>query len=222
MELCQSKKGIGIMNKTVLTLVLLSFVYHYCIAQIPVQVFGGNKAIEYNFLWYKDIDNKGKVNLFNFTFFTVDYQDLSRNTYEIYQVATYNFTKNWGLASGGRFTSGQFVPQIAISYQLETNDLYLNIFPTVQYLSNQQQVGYSLFGLLFYKPKINDNWKMFNQLAFEPLFNSKEHIYSYQQIRIGLGYKESFQFGIGVNLEQIGITNSTSSNLGFFIRKELN
>lgn len=210
------------MNKTVLTLVLLPFVYHYCIAQIPVQVFGGNKAIEYNFLWYKDIDNKGKVNLFNFTFFTIDYQDLSRNTYEIYQVATYNFTKNWGLASGGRFTSGQFVPQIAISYQLEANDLYLNIFPTVQYLSNQQQVGYSLFGLLFYKPKINDNWKMFNQLAFEPLFNSKEHIYSYQQIRIGLGYKESFQFGIGVNLEQIGITNSTSSNLGFFIRKELN
>jgi len=210
------------MNKTILTLVLQVFAYHYCIAQIPVQVFGGNKAIEYNFLWYKDIDNIGKVNLFNFTFFTIDYQDQSRNAYEIYQVATYNFTKNWGLASGGRFTSGQFAPQIAISYQLETKNLYLNIFPTVQYLSNQQQVGYSLFALLFYKPQINNTWKLFNQLAFEPLFHSKEHIYSYQQIRVGLEYKQLFQFGIGVNLDQLGKSFETRQNYGVFIRKELN
>lgn len=98
------------MNKFFLTLVLLSFTYHYCIAQISVQVFGGNKTIEYNFLWYKDINNKTKVNLFNFTFFTIDYQDQSRNANEIYQVATYNFTENWGLAGDGRFTSGQFSP----------------------------------------------------------------------------------------------------------------
>lgn len=210
------------MNKNILVIGFLIFTYRYSLAQLPVQVFGGNKAIEYNFLWYKGIDKKGKVNLFNFTFFTIDYQDKSRNAYEIYQVATYNFTKNWGLAGGGRFTSGQFAPQIAISYQLETKDLYLNIFPTVQYLSNQQQVGYSLFGLLFYKPKINETWKMFNQLAFEPLFNTKEHIYSYQQIRIGLEYKELFQFGLGVNLEQTGAKFETRHNFGVFIRKELN
>jgi len=210
------------MNKNILVIGLLIFTYQSSLAQLPVQVFGGNKAIEYNFLWYKDIDKKGKVNLFNFTFFTIDYQDKNRNAYEIYQVATYNFTKNWGLAGGGRFTSGQFAPQIAISYQLETKDLYLNIFPTVQYLSNQQQVGYSLFGLLFYKPKINETWKMFNQLAFEPLFNDKEHIYSYQQIRIGLEYKELFQFGLGLNSEQTGAKFETRHSFGVFIRKELN
>jgi hypothetical protein len=210
------------MNKNILVVGLLTFTYQCSLAQLPIQVFGGNKAIEYDFLWYKDIDKKGKVNLFNFTFFTIDYQDKNRNAYEIYQVATYNFTKNGGLAGGGRFTSGEFAPQIAISYQLETKDLYLNIFPTVQYLSNQQQVGYSLFGLLFYKPKINETWKMFNQLAFEPFFNAKEHIYSYQQIRVGLEYKELFQFGLGVNLEQTGAKFETRQNFGVFIRKELN
>ena len=210
------------MIKSIFSSVLLTLTYYCCVAQIPVQVFGGNNAIEYNFLWYKDIDKKGKVNLFNFTFFTIDYEDPSKNAYEIYQVATYNFTKNWGLAGGGRFTSGQFAPQIAISYQLETKDLYLNLFPTVQYLSNQHQVGYSLFGLLFYKPPINDTWTMFNQLAFEPLFNSKEHIYSYQQVRVGLSYKELFQFGLGVNFEQFGNRFETRQNYGVFIRKELN
>lgn len=210
------------MNKAFLTLLLLLFADHYSIAQIPLQVFGGNKGIEYNFLWDKDIDKKGRVNLFNFTFFTIDYKDQGRNAYEIYQVATYNFTRNWGLAGGGRFTGGQFAPQIAISYQLETKDLYLNIFPTVQYLSNQHQVGYSLFGLVFYRPKINNTWKMFNQFVFEPLFDSKKHIYSYQQIRVGLDYKESFQFGIGVNLEQSGSSFVTRQSYGIFIRKELN
>jgi hypothetical protein len=216
------KKELVKMNKLGLTLGLLTLVFEFSFAQLPVQLFGGNKGIEYNFLWYKDINKNGKVSLFNFTFFTVDYKDQSKNAYEIYQVATYNFTKNWGLASGGRFTGGQFAPQIAVSYQLETKDLYLNIFPTIQYFSNQQQVGYSLFGLLFYKPKINDTWKMFNQVAFEPLFNAKGHIYSYQQIRVGLEYKELFQFGLGLNLEQIGKNFESRQNFGVFIRKELN
>ena len=201
----------------------LIFVFHgRSFAQLPVQVFGGHKAIEYNFLWYKDLGKSGKVSLFNFTFFTIDYKDERKNAYEIYQVATYNFTKNWGLASGGRFTGGQFIPQIAVSYQVETKDLYLNIFPTVQYLSNAQQIGYSLFGLLFYKPRINNTWRMFNQLAFEPLFNSKNHIYSYQQIRVGLEYNELFQFGLGINLEQVGMKFITRNNIGVFLRKELN
>lgn len=210
------------MNKLILILVWVTVIVEYSFAQLPVQVFGGSKAIEYNFLWYKDIDQNGRVSLFNFTFFTIDYQDQSKNTYEIYQVATYNFTKNWGLASGGRFTNGRFAPQMAVSYQLEKKDLYINIFPTVQYLSSQQPIGYSLFGLLFYKPKINDAWKMFNQLTFEPLFDSNEHIYSYQQIRVGLEYKELFQFGLGLNLEQAGRNFETKQNFGVFIRKEFN
>lgn len=62
---------------------------------------------------------------------------------------------------------------------------------------------------------------MFNQLAFEPLFSSKEHIYSYQQIRVGLDYKELLQFGLGINLEQTSRNFETGQNIGVFIRKEL-
>jgi len=193
------------------------------LAQIPVQVFGGHKALEYNFLWYKDVDARGKWSLFNFTFFTIDYQDKSQNTYEIYQVATYNFTKNWGLASGGRFSEGQFVPQLAISYQLESKDLYLNLFPSLQYFTDGQALAYSLFGLVFYRPPLNDTWKIFSQLAFEPLLDAQgQHIFSYQQIRLGLDYKGHFQFGLGANLEQLGAQFEWRQNYGLFIRKELN
>lgn len=199
--------------------VIINFKLAY--SQIPVQIFGNHKSIEYNFLWFKDIGTKQKINIFNYTYFTVDYGNYSKNAYEIHQTVTYNLTQHWGLASGGRFTDGQFVPQIAVSYQLQTEDLYLNLFPSFQYFNQHKKFGYSLFGLLFYKPKINDCWRMFNQLVFESLYASKSNAYLYQQIRIGLEYNSIVQFGLGMNLEQIGLNNQFNSNFGVFVRKEL-
>ena len=190
-------------------------------AQIPVQIFAGNKAVEYNFLWQKDIDAEGKVNTFNFTFYNVNYEDQDLNSYEIYQAVTYNLNKTWGLASGGRFSGNAFSPLIALSYQIQTTDLYLNIFPGFQYATSTDQVEYTLFGLLFYTPKLNEKWNLFSQLAFEPIFNSTKHVFSYQQIRLGLGYKKRLQFGIGANLEQAGKDFALSENYGLFIRVEL-
>lgn len=191
-------------------------------SQLPVQLFAGTKAFEYNFLWDKDLDARGRVNLFNFTFFNVDYNNRNKNSYEIYQVATYNISPKWGIAGGGRFSAGVLSPQLAVSFQLETTDLYLNIFPTLQYLEAQNTMGYSLFALLFYQPRLNNTWKMFNQITLEPLFFNKGHIYSYQQVRVGLDYRGWFQFGVGSNFEQIGKSYEFRQNYGLFIRKELN
>jgi hypothetical protein len=200
---------------------ILGFSPLFLWAQLPVQVFAGNRGAEYNFLWFKDLDKKAKWSLFNTTFFTVDYNNRANNVYEIYQVATYNLTKNWGLAGGGRFSGGAFAPQMAISYQILTKDVYFNIFPGVQYMPLTQTMGYSVFGLFFYQPKISEKWKMFNQILFEPLFTNKGHLFSYQQIRVGLNYKDWVQFGLGANLEQMGTEFKSNHNLGIFIRKEL-
>lgn len=190
-------------------------------AQLPVQLFVGEKAAEYNFFWYSNIDSSGKWNLFNFTYFTVNYEQQQNNAYEIYQVATYQLNRNWGITGGGRFTSGKFVPQIAISYEYSGKNLYLNLFPAIQPLPNQTGIGYSLFGLVTYTPAIRNHWDLFSQLAFEPLFNKNNHVYSYQQLRLGLGYKKQFQFGLGVNYEQLGEAWKWKNNYGVFIRKEL-
>ena len=190
------------------------------VAQIPVQILGGHEATEYNFMWDGDLDSAGRVNLFNFTFFNLDYESPDNHAYEIYQVATYNFTNNWGLAGGGRFTMGRFSPQMAMSFQIFTKDLYLNLFPTLQYLPATERLGYSMFGILIYQPQINDRWNIFSQITLEPLFDNEGHIYSYQQLRFGLGYRNLFQFGLGANLEQIGRNFQSNENYGLFIRKE--
>lgn len=189
-------------------------------AQLAPQIFAGHRGAEYNFLWFKGVDAKGRISLFNFTSFFADYEEQTNNLYEIYQVGIYNLNPSWGLAGGGRFVGGEFVPLIAVSYQKVIRDLYFNLFPSAQYVPSAQQINYSLFGLLFYTPRINDTWKVFSQLTFEPLFNLEKHIYSYQQIRLGLEFKEQFQFGIGVNLDQVGKDFTFRQNYGLFIRKE--
>lgn len=189
--------------------------------QIPVQLFGGTKALEYNFLWDRNLDKSGKLRFFNFTFFNVGYNNPGLNSFEIYQVATYNLTPQWGLAGGGRFTPSGFSPLLALSYQIESRDWYVNVFPTMQYLPAQRQWGYSMFVIAFYQPQINDTWGLFNQFTFEPLFVGGQHLYSYQQLRAGLSYKKLFEFGLGANLDQVGPQFIGNHNVGLFIRKEL-
>lgn len=190
-------------------------------AQIPVLLFTGHEATEFEFLWSKDIDKQGKFNLFNYTLFVADYNEKQENSSNIWQVITYNINKTWGIATGGAFADGEFLPQIALSYQIEGDDFYLNLFPSVQYLPFDETLGYALFGFLFYEPKINDQWSVFSQLLFEPLFSKEGHVSGFQQIRFGLNYNKLFQFGIGVNLTQTGNSFSNTTNIGVFLRKEL-
>jgi hypothetical protein len=190
-------------------------------AQIPVQLFAGHNAVEFDFIWQKNIDQNGKFSLLNFTFFSLDYDNAGNNAYEINQTAVYKFHPNWGLASGGRFVNDEFLPQIALSYELATGDLYFNVFPAVQYVPSLREAGYSVLGFLFYTPEIDETWHLFTQLIFEPFFSRRGHIYSFQQIRLGLDYNARFQFGLGANLEQIGSEFHFTQNYGLFIRKEL-
>ena len=190
-------------------------------AQIPIQVFAGNQAIEFNFMWNGFLDKQQKVNLFNFTFFEVDYEDQENNTYEIYQFVTYNFSRQWGLAGGGRFTANEFIPEVALSFQVEQPDLYVNLFPSLRYTPSREELGYSLFGMMIFNPSIGKNWSLFNQMIFESVLDKNGHVFSYQQIRLGFGYKLAFQFGLGANLAQTGSRFKNSTNAGIFLRKEL-
>lgn len=190
-------------------------------AQMPVQVFGGDKSIEYQFMWLKALDQKQKVSLFNFSYFNVDYKSKSNNSYEIYQVATYNITKNIGISGGGRFFNNEFTPLLAVSYQAALKDFYISAFPSVQYSLSEKELNYSLFCIAVYNPSFNKTWGMYNQVFFEPLFNKNQHIFSYQQLRMGLDYKKKFQFGLGANLTQVGKKLDFRGNYGLFVRTDL-
>jgi hypothetical protein len=190
-------------------------------AQIPAEVFAGNRAAEYSFFWFESPGGQEKISLFNFTFFSLNYANAGENTYEIYQIATYNLSGNWGLAAGGRFLENEFTPLLGVSGQWSGKNLYVNLVPSVQYVPSAGRIRYGAFGLLTYRPPLTNTWSVFTQLMVEPLFQDRKHVFSYQQLRIGLGYKKTLQFGAGLNLEQLGESLFLRHNWGGFIRTEL-
>ena len=188
-------------------------------AQLPVEIFTGHRATNFSSLWSKDIDKKGKFSLFNFAFFSSDYKDRSRNTSEIYQIGIYHLTKKLGIATGGRYVNNEFIPQVALSYYATFNNLYLDFFPAIQYSFQSKTFLYSMFSFAFFEPPINEKWKFFSMLQMEPTFSSEGHLFSWQQIRAGLTWVDKFQFGLGLNLDQVGTRFSNTTNAGVFIRK---
>ncbi|MBX2897286.1 MAG: hypothetical protein KF856_08705 [Cyclobacteriaceae bacterium] len=193
---------------------------HGIAAQIMPDIMIGNKATEYSFLWVAPVDRKQKFELFNYTFFSVDYQKQQRNAHEIYQAVTYKLSNNLGIAAIGRLTFNEFIPQAAIALQHYNDYIFLAAYPYVQHSWQNEITSYGLFGFLQWKPKLNEKWRLFTMLMFEPNFANGEHYYSYQQYRIGLQSPTHLQFGVGGTLEQIGPSYLFHYNFGIFIRKE--
>ncbi|MFD2033811.1 hypothetical protein ACFSKL_03360 [Belliella marina] len=193
-------------------------------AQIPVEVFAGHKQAQHGFFLFKDLDSAQKVSLFSIARFAVDYEEAFLNSSFVSSQIIYNFNRNWGISSGGSFSENEFSPTIAISYQYgnERGDFYMNIFPT---MIIKDKPEFDLFGLVFYTPKLTDKWSVFSQIIFGSIVNTKfnQHLFSYQQLRLGLGYKKLFQFGLGIDQNIIGSGKAInySNNAGVFIRKEL-
>ena len=195
------------------------------LAQTPVEVFVGHEQVQHEFFFFKDIDEKAKWNLFSVGRFAVDYKDEALNSSFISSQATYNFNSRWGISTGGIYSEGDFAPILAVSY-IYTNpsgNLFVNLFLT---WIIREKAEYEMFGLAFFTPRINDKLNLFSQLIFGTTINNRfnEHVFSYQQIRLGLDLVGKFQFGLALdqNVFSTGeLPNSYANNAGLFIRKEL-
>ena len=194
-------------------------------AQIPVEVFAGHEQLQHEFFFFKDIDNKAKWNLFSIGRFAVDYEDETLNSSFISSQLTFNINSSWGISGGGIYSEGDFAPILAISYVYtnKSGNLFVNLFPTWIIRSKAE---FEMFGLVFFTPRINDKFNVFSQLIFGTTINNRfdEHVFSYQQVRLGLDRINKFQFGFAIDQNMAGtgeLPGSYGNNIGLFIRKEL-
>ncbi len=193
-------------------------------AQVPVEILAGHRQLQHEFFLFKDLDTKQRASLFSMARFAVDYQDEAANSSFISSQLTYNLSSSWGLSAGANYADGDFAPIVALSYTYISpkEDLFLNIFPT---FIIEEELSYELFGLLFYTPRLSEKYSLFSQLLFGVNLNRgfNQHQYSYQQMRLGVGYKDWFQVGLGLDKNWIGSGDQLlyANNFGLFIRKEL-
>ena len=79
-------------------------------AQIPVAVMMGEKQMQHEFFFFKDIDKKGKFNVFTMGQFAVDYDQQAFNSSLLSTQITYSYVPGLGVAGGLTFSNQQFRP----------------------------------------------------------------------------------------------------------------
>lgn len=215
--------------------ILMTLISHFAVAQMPVETLVGDKQTHFISYWQKDIDSTSKFNFFSLSRFAIDNRDRAFNNFAIEGQLTYQI-KDWlGISAGGAYAGNNFVPTVGLSlrYANKKGDFYIQSFPTVN-LDKLKSVNF--FGIVGYTPKISKKFGIFSQLIFatnlqldktdvmpkrEILGLFTGHNQSTQLLRIGLDYKEKFQFGFGADFNQFYKNQGNFSNIGCFVRMNL-
>lgn len=222
------------MRKIIIVAILLMATRHI-FAQIPFEVMVGNKQTLYFSYIQKDLDSVGRWNIFSQGLYGVNYKDSSLNSISIDNQLTYQFNNWLGISAGGSFDGLQFNPSLglSLSYINKKGDFVITAFPTIQFAKPR---ALDLFALINYSPQFNKKWGLFSQLIAgtnlglqkdypnqkrEVLNIFTRHNISNQLLRVGLNYKQKFQFGIGADFAQFGMNEGTFENFGVFLRYQI-
>ncbi|NMH87242.1 hypothetical protein [Flavivirga algicola] len=180
---------------------------------LPVEIFGGHRALSYQHVINKKIFEK-RFGFFNITTFDAEYKEDPRNVYLISSMFSYNIGKGFSAGLGGEIQRpGAFV-YVGAQYAYTTQQLLFVLFPSMN-LNGYKQ--YSQFALLEYRPKLNENYRGYFKMQFLVTTDFHNYDRGYQQFRLGL-QRENIQFGLATNFDQFNSNAITTNNFGFFVR----
>lgn len=197
-------------------------------AQIPVEVFAGDKKASFDLMFFKYFKNQQGTNS-KFLFFSrartsMDYQMTATTnlpTFGFTEAISYNHEKLKGFAPvlvGQIFNSGVF-PKAGIQYAHLTSEWTVFTWAVCETL-RQPVVDYFL--LVRYTPKLSDKLHLFSQLeSFNAFPTEQDAMLTFVQ-RLRLGLKSGpIQFGLAFDFTQIGNGSFTyTTNSGGFLRYE--
>lgn len=198
------------------------------VAQIPVEVLGGNKKATLDILFFKyfknNTGNNSRFLLFNRNRASVDYRMTSKTNlpqFGFTEAISYNHEKLKGFAPvlvGQIFNSGAYA-KAGFQYVRIRRDFTLFSWLVCE-TKKEPNIDYFFLGR--YTPRITEKLNLFSQLelvnAF-PTISIKNFSFT-QRIRLGVKLRE-FQFGFAADISEIGRTKlSTNNNLGGFLRYE--
>ena len=197
-------------------------------AQIPVEIFAGDKKTTVDIMFFRFFKNNTGENS-KFLFFSrnragIDYEMSDTENlpqFGFTEAISYNHPKLKGFAPvliGQVFNAGIY-PKVGLQYVHFTNQITVFSWFVTETLQNPKLDYYLLFRFV---PKISEKTGLFTQVESLNTFpTSQSNGFSFsQRIRIGVK-KQSFQFGLGTDLSETGRDSLTlTANSGIFIRYE--
>lgn len=194
---------------------------------VPLEVFAGDKRTTLDLLLIKNLKGKGEAKS-KFLFFSrsrvsLDYNETKTTNlpqFALTEALSYNIKDLRGFAPVAVvqiFNLGTF-PKAGIQYlKLKTNFTFFSW--SVIDLAKDPSVD--VFILSRFTPKLTEKMKLYTQLELLSNFPSLDTNMNFtQRIRVGLKFDE-VQFGLGLDLNEVGKENFTNTtNAGVFFRYE--
>ena len=197
-------------------------------AQLPVEVFGGQKKSTLDIMFFRFIKKNDQTNspwlYFHRNRATADYRMTTTNYLPVLsstEAISWNHQSLKGIAPVFtlQFLQRGLFPKAGVQYALTKEKI--TVFTWLVYgIKNNTDPDYFL--LLRYSPKLTQTTKLFTQLELVNSFAfKKERQYNFiQRARIGIT-KRKWNLGAGIDLQQTGRTQfEKTANPGLFIRHE--
>jgi hypothetical protein len=186
-------------------------------AQISLQGYAGIKEAEVLGIFDKDF--KTKWNYFASGTASYEYESKKLNA-EVYQNLNYYIGKDWGVSAGVHISREDIMPSVGLAFIKEKGNFGINLFPALTYSFDSKEMGFGLYTLMEYTPKINEQFNLYTMLIIESDFSFKQHQSSNQVIRLGVETRKMMQYGISTTVSQTGSNFDTSIDFGIFIGKK--
>lgn len=198
------------------------------IAQIPVELFSGDKKATIDVMFFKFIKNREGQNsrflFFNRNRASIDYamtETTDLPQFGFTEAISFNHKKLKGLAPvivGSVLNRGVY-PKVGIQYAIIKKDYTLFSWAVVETL---REPKLDVFFLGRYTPKLSEKLHLFSQIELVNVFptEGQTHFSFTQRFRLGIKIKE-LQLGAGWDLSHLGRNEFTLiGNLGVFLRYE--
>lgn len=208
----------------VLLSALLAFRYDLP-AQIPVEIFGGEKKASFDLMFFKFFKNKegenSKILFFSRERVVLDYNPANPPQFGFTEALSYNHPalKGFGPVLVGQALNRGAFAKTGLQYARVTKTTTLFGWSVVE-LNRKPDID--LFLLIRYTPGLGKKWHLFSQIeSINTLPTQKTTDFSFvQRLRIGLKNRD-WQFGIGGDFAETGRkTHVASQNIGLFLRHE--
>lgn len=216
------------MNSKIFFTVIASLIFMSGVmAQIPVEVFAGDKKTSFDLMFFKFVKNKevnSKFLFFNRNRVNLDYRQTSTTYLPVFgftEAVSYNHPKLKGFAPVmvAQINNYGIYPKVGIQYFHRKNVFTFFSWVVCETLKDP---NIDLFVLTRYEPKLTEQLNLFTQLELVNAFptESNANYNLFQRIRVGLKIKE-WQFGAGADFNQLGNkTFINTTNIGGFLRHE--
>ncbi len=177
---------------------------------------------DFSLLTNKSLDDKNRFSTSTLAFFQKFYreEDIPFDEAGVQTSVYWNFKKNLSVGPSLYYNSvAGFSEKLSFLILMGGNHLAFAAIPAIFHTENDGSINGGLFFQLQYLKPIKRGWNFWvNTQALTELKRFSTHSRSFQQVRIGVAYKNN-QFGAAADFDEYGHSQILKRSVGIFIRK---